>query len=235
MDPTARRGRVLRDDPVTNVDDAYGSFLVYRKLHQDVGLFEEGVKELADDIPMTEELTGAMLAGRFKDGTPVVRPRTPRLADVAVTNDFNYFGDDAGFECLATPISARSTHGSAVSLADLLRRRCRKRRIVRRGVPDGRARAAACARRRAQRCEPQRRSRTAVPVLQADIESQFEFIQRTWVDGSRISAWYFALLEEHRLRSPDRPGERRRPALAEAMGRRADRRTTISFKSAVDA
>jgi Dyp-type peroxidase family len=179
-DPTAKMVRVLRDDPFTNVEDAFGSFLVYRKLHQDVGLFEQRVTQLAAQIPQSEELAGAMLVGRFRDGTPVVSRETP-LGDFSVTNDFNYFVDNANFKCPAHAHIRKVNPRERVPLADLFGEG-RKRRITRRGIPYGKpvpglvdANVPSDANRSADRG-------LLFLCFQANIKTQFEFIQRDWVD-----------------------------------------------------
>jgi Dyp-type peroxidase family len=180
-DPTARLGRVLCDDPFTDEEDAFGSFLVYRKLHQDVGQFEQRVTDLAGAIPMTEELTGAMLVGRFKDGTPVVAANAP-TADFSITNDFNYFGDDAGFKCPAHAHIRKVNPRERIPAADLLGHG-RKRRIVRRGIPYGKPVPGLVE--ASIPSDPNRSADRGLLFLcfQANIKSQFEFIQRTWVDN----------------------------------------------------
>jgi Dyp-type peroxidase family len=180
-DPTARLDLVLRDDPFTNVEDACGSFLVYRKLHQDVGLFEKRVKELAGKIPMSEDLTGAMLVGRFRDGTPVVAQKA-ETADFSVTNDFNYNGDDAGFKCPAHAHIRKVNPRERIPLSEVLGDG-RKRRIVRRGIPYGKPVPGLVE--ESIPSDPNRSADRGLLFLcfQANIKKQFEFIQRTWVDN----------------------------------------------------
>ena len=180
-DPTARLVRVLRDDPFSNVEDAYGSFLVYRKLHQDVGLFERRRDELAAKIPMTPKLTEAMLVGRFRDGTPVAVQDTEN-PDFSITNDFNYFGEDAGFKCPAHAHIRKVNPRERVPLPDLLGEG-RKRRITRRGIPYG----APVPELGAVGVEPDPNRGADRGLLflcfQANIKTQFEFIQRQWIDN----------------------------------------------------
>src|SRR5207245_10254919 len=74
-DPSAPLGLVLVDDPFTSEEDSFGSYLVFRKLQQDVANFNAGVKDLSTRLAADEALTGALVAGRLKDGRQVtLRP-----------------------------------------------------------------------------------------------------------------------------------------------------------------
>jgi len=57
-DPSAPLGLVLVDDPFTSEEDSFGSYLVFRKLQQDVANFNAGVKDLATRLAADEALTG---------------------------------------------------------------------------------------------------------------------------------------------------------------------------------
>jgi Dyp-type peroxidase family len=183
-DPTARLVRVVRDDPFTEVEDACGSFLVYRKLHQDVGLFEQRLTDLAGAIPLSKDLTGAMLVGRFRDGTPVVTEKA-QTADFSVTNDFNYNGDSAGFKCPAHAHIRKVNPREKIPLEDILGAG-RKRRITRRGIPYGKPVPGLVEANIPS--DPDRSADRGLLFLcfQANIKTQFEFIQRTWVDNPKF-------------------------------------------------
>ncbi len=89
----------LVPDPGAPDGFSFGSFFVFRKLEQDVRQFKLREQEIADILELTgedRELAGAMLVGRFEDGTPVTlsdRPRGQKLP-----NDFNY-AEDPGSRC----------------------------------------------------------------------------------------------------------------------------------------
>ena len=79
-----------------------GTFMVYRKLAQDVPAFERLVRAAADEhFDGDVELVAAKLAGRWRDGSPLMlhpwidRGRGPR----EVLNDFRYGGDELGRSC----------------------------------------------------------------------------------------------------------------------------------------
>ena len=80
-------------------DTAVGSFLVYRKLEQDVAGFHEAEKEVADKLGLVgedRERAGAMMVGRFRDGTPLTRHSSGRGR---LDNDFDYTDDSLGGKC----------------------------------------------------------------------------------------------------------------------------------------
>ena len=183
-DPTAKLVRVLRDDPFTDVEDAFGSFLVYRKLHQDVGLFERRLNDLAGQIGQSKELAGAYLVGRFPDGTPVEKKDAPQ-GDFSVTNNFNYFKSGADFRCPAHAHIRKVNPRERVPLPDVLGEG-RKRRITRRGIPYGKPVPGLV-----DDGVPSDANRSADRGLlflcfQANIKTQFEFIQRDWVDNAKF-------------------------------------------------
>ncbi|MES2651065.1 MAG: Dyp-type peroxidase [Bacteroidota bacterium] len=103
-------GRLLVKELGNGEDDLFGSYLVFRKLEQDVKGFKDAEKNrgpLGMGLPEVlnssdqadDELPGAMIVGRFENGTPVnmmdnafePNPHHP-------TNDFSYEGDP-GLKC----------------------------------------------------------------------------------------------------------------------------------------
>lgn len=62
----------LKNENLPLLFDAYwGSYLVFRKLEQDVGLFEKEVGRLSSHLGISKPLAEAQIMGRFKDGTPL--------------------------------------------------------------------------------------------------------------------------------------------------------------------
>ena len=49
--------------------DQFGSYLVFRKLEQHVGRFNRKIKRLSNTLGISEELAGAQVIGRFKNGS----------------------------------------------------------------------------------------------------------------------------------------------------------------------
>ncbi len=102
--PKAGPNLVLVEDP--NVDTynqgpAYGSYLVFRKLEQNVRGFQEHLNELANTLPLQghdRQRGEALVMGRFRDGTPVVLQSTPGMSD-PVLNNFDFTKDPQGLKC----------------------------------------------------------------------------------------------------------------------------------------
>jgi Dyp-type peroxidase family len=177
-DPSASLSLVLVDDPFTGEENAFGSYLVYRKLHQNVGLWVERVKATATAIGHTVNLAGAMAVGRFKDGTPVVDFEAPASE---YTNDFAFkVLDPKGFRCPAhAHVRKVNPRGTTPSTSDTSER---GRRIARRGIPYGKPMPGVCD---ALDTDPDPAAQRGLLFMcfQSNVEKQFEFIQRTWVDN----------------------------------------------------
>lgn len=227
-DPGARLSLVLADDPLTSEVDAFGSYLVYRKLGQDVARFEAQVAALAARLGVSPELAGAMVVGRFKDGTPIVRSGAPGMGDF---NNFNFREDREGAKCpFHAHIRKVNPRGTtpATSLEDE-----RRRRIARRGIPYGRPLPGVAD-------EPRADPDPSIPrgllflCFQSNIGAQFEFIQRTWVDNEHFPTGVltFGILQRDTGDDPligqDRDEAQRWPR---AWGSRD--KTTINFEAAV--
>lgn len=177
-DPGASLDLVLVPDPFTEAPDAYGSYLVYRKLAQDFDLFESRVAACATALGVDKDLAGAMTVGRFKDGTPVVDSKVP---DSKYLNDFMFDeDDDDGFRCPRhahiRKVNPRGTT-PMTSLEDE-----RRRRIVRRGIPYGKPSPTIGSDSTETQTGPAERGLLFM-CFQASIKKQFQFIQRTWVDN----------------------------------------------------
>jgi Dyp-type peroxidase family len=169
-DPVGNLSLVLTADPHTKVEDSFGSYFVFRKLEQNVEGFNLGVADLAGKLGVDQNLAGAFCVGRFKDGTPVTLQGTDGLGAV---NNFEYKSNDkSGSKCPAhahiRKVNPRGTTPFTSSNSE------RNRRIVRRGIPYGKANS-------------QNPPREGVGLLfmcyQRDINEQFGFIQRTWADN----------------------------------------------------
>jgi len=78
-----------------------GSYFIFRKLEQNVRRFKEAEDELAAALGLTgedAERAGALLVGRFEDGTPLTS-QAAAGANSPVMNNFNYDSDDQGVKC----------------------------------------------------------------------------------------------------------------------------------------
>ena len=182
--PGARLSLVLVDDPLTAASDAFGSYLVYRKLAQDVASFNRSVQRLAAELCVAPELAGAYTVGRFKDGTPVALSEQPTSAgEYSKKNDFDFSNDAGGARCPFHAHVRKANPRGTTPLTSLEGEK--RRRIARRGIPYG---------------PPMTGVADNLPIddnpstprgllflcFQANIEDQFEFIQRTWVDNKHF-------------------------------------------------
>lgn len=160
-DPATPLHVVLTRDPHGASADSYGSFLVFRKLQQDVPRFERGVRDMASALGVTSEVAGAMVVGRFKDGTPLAVSRSGGLGPI---NDFSYRDDPEGGRCpFASHVRRVNPRGELDHVAHLPDWR---NRIARRGVPYGRPGDADVG--------------LLFMCFQSDIAHQFELIQGNW-------------------------------------------------------
>jgi Dyp-type peroxidase family len=155
------------------------SFMVWRKLHQDVATFRAQLAEQAATLGLDEELLAAKLVGRWRDGSPLaLRPDAPDPVlgnDKDRANDFRYGNDAKG---LRTPRGAHVRRANPRDALGWEARLSARHRILRRGMPygsplpdgepdDGAARG------------------LLFVCLQASIARQFEIVQERWCnDGN---------------------------------------------------
>ena len=100
-DPGAGPDLVLVQDPYGRNGCDSGSYLVFRKLEQHVRAFKEYEQQFAQALGLTGEdvkRAGALVMGRFEDGTPVVLKCTPGMS-APVPNHFTYDEDPDGQKC----------------------------------------------------------------------------------------------------------------------------------------
>lgn len=98
-DPKFPLGTALVRDPGVKGDPtAFGSYFIFRKLEQRVQAFKTREQEVADILKLgtARELAGAMIVGRFEDGTPVTL--SDKARNLKPQNDFDYTGDP-GIRC----------------------------------------------------------------------------------------------------------------------------------------
>ena len=156
-----------------------GSYLVFRKLEQDVAAFHQYSRDHAKGRdPM---YVASKMVGRWPSGLPLVQypdADDPERAEVAAAtgnlNSFNYARTDpAGLRCPIGSHIRRMNPRDAMEnrLPDASDHDVRRHQILRRGTayppPDANDR------------EPKRQGLLFV-CINADIRRQFEFLQQTW-------------------------------------------------------
>jgi Dyp-type peroxidase family len=100
--PGANLDQVLLADPLASAHaNAYGSYFVFRKLEQNVAAFKAREAELAQQLGLfgeDAERAGALVVGRFEDGTPLAVYEQP-IGASKVLNNFNFTTGNNGQRC----------------------------------------------------------------------------------------------------------------------------------------
>jgi Dyp-type peroxidase family len=100
-DPEFSLGAALLKDPSTTDTVSFGSYFIFRKLEQNVQGFKRQEQVLATKLGFADrekrELAGALVVGRFEDGTPVTLSNETKSANPP--NDFNYDNDTPASRC----------------------------------------------------------------------------------------------------------------------------------------
>jgi Dyp-type peroxidase family len=98
--PNADLTQVLVPDPAAPDPTAhFGSYFIFRKLEQNVRRFRQSEHDLAVGLGITDaDRAGAMIVGRFRDGTPLTLQRADSAAD-PIMNNFTYDSDVNGDKC----------------------------------------------------------------------------------------------------------------------------------------
>jgi Dyp-type peroxidase family len=158
-----------------------GSYMVVRKLHQDVALFNWYLKQMAGGKPEREEEIAAKIVGRWRNGEPLIPSRTPddeRDPKKPQTwiNNFRYADDPEGLRCPLGAHIRRANPREDFLLAPGGEFTMRHR-IIRRGMPYGEPLA--------DPLKDDGGERGLMFVcFQSKLEAQFEFIQQRWLlDG----------------------------------------------------
>ena len=168
---------VLPGAPPPDELSANGSYLVYRKLRQDVAEFRSRLAASARLYSGGEELLAAKIVGRWRDGTPVdlsaAGPDPAIVADEQRNNAFGYSGDGDGLRC---PIGAHVRRANPRDSLPFEGQLVNRHRLIRRGIPYGEPLAPGSA-------DDGNDRGVIFMCLQASIARQFEFIQSQWLGG----------------------------------------------------
>ena len=179
-DPSAPLNQFVLADPLKA--GGFGSFFVFRKLEQNVAGFKASEAALAEQLGLTgadEERAGAMVVGRFEDGTPLTLQH--REDGVPVVNDFSYTADADGSRC---PLHGhiRKTNPRGASPGGLAFDKSVQ--MARRGITYG-----------CRMQHPDTREFIDLPndgvgllfmSYQASIEGQFQFMQTQWANSENF-------------------------------------------------
>lgn len=153
-----------------------GSYFVFRKLEQNVLRFKLKEQAVADALGLAggaRELAGAMMVGRFEDGTPVVLRNEAGIGG-GVPNNFNYDDDLAGIKCPfhahVRKTNPRGTGGFEPHPDE------RRHLMARRGITYGE-------REEGMGDQPEQDVGLLFMSYQASLENQFEFTQIQWANS----------------------------------------------------
>ena len=183
--PFAPLKLVLVKDPSVATPDSFGSYFVFRKLEQNVRAFKVAEQAIATALGLVEEedreFAGALVVGRFEDGTPVTLLPKDGLIGSGAANNFNYSKDLAGLRC---PFQAhiRKSNPRGTGGAEPLAGE-KAHIMARRGIPFGLREVTP-----AIDSQPEQFPSGGVGLLfmsfQANLATQFEFIQKAWVNNA---------------------------------------------------
>ena len=165
-----------------------GTFLVYRKLHENVASFDGYIAASAEtysklmNVPVADarEIIKAKMAGRWSDGVPLAVAPTIEMwkafnaQPVGPDNltryvDFRYGDDPEGLKCPVTSHTRRTnTRDGLTGNSSALNNR---RRILRRGVPYGTTSQ-----------DDTNEHGIIFLAMCANLSRQFEFVQQQWLN-----------------------------------------------------
>lgn len=197
-DPSAPLKLALIKDPFTDEEDCFGSYLVFRKLEQNVKKFKSLEKQLAVSLGLSDAESGragALIVGRFKNGVPVILSGSPDVGESTQLNNFNYNIDDPSLKDIHNrthnkcPYHAhiRKTNPRGDTVRGLIDEPELNHRIVRRGITYG-ARESDDSNQPTLGDEPETGVGLLFVCFQANIPKQFGFIQSQWVNESMFPA-----------------------------------------------
>ena len=124
--------------PLPTVVARGGSYLVYRKLHQNIATFRRFLKEEGAKYPGGEELLAAKLVGRWRNGAPLeLSPTEPptdpdHVKALINDNEFRYADDMEGVRC---PMGAHVRRTNPRDHLGFEGKMTNRHRILRRGCP----------------------------------------------------------------------------------------------------
>ena len=157
------------------------TFMVVRKLEQDVAGFRTYVRGQARRFGRDERWLAAKIIGRWQNGSPLAsnpdRPGPPASDNRETINQFRYGEDPHGVAC---PLGAHVRRSNPRDALGWEGRPTQRHRMLRRGVSYGRSL-------RDGVTEPDGHERGLMFVCyQASIERQFEFVQQQWLGDGNV-------------------------------------------------
>jgi Dyp-type peroxidase family len=162
--------------PIPHLLANNGTFMVYRKLHQNVATFRRYLDEKGNHYAGGKEKLASKFLGRWRDGTPVeLSPDAPKqeiVNDKQRNVNFTFGNDLDGTRC---PIGAHVRRTNPRDAFGFNGRLVNRRRITRRGLPYGPYAP------EDQPVQDDGEHGIIFMVLNASLFRQFEFVQQQWV------------------------------------------------------
>jgi Dyp-type peroxidase family len=163
--------------PIPHLLARNGTFMVYRKMHQNVATFRKFLDEQGRLYPGGMEKLASKFIGRWRDGTPIElspdHPDPALVADKDRNTNFTYGNDLSGLRC---PIGAHIRRGNPRDAFGFNSELVNRRRIMRRGLPYGEY---------VPEDQPVRDEDDRGIIfmaLNASLFRQFEFVQQQWIE-----------------------------------------------------
>ena len=195
--PNPDPGPLSRSGPSRWTTD--GSYLVLRRLAQDVLGFRKQLNDLAGANGLTEDLMGAKLMGRYKSGYPLMQREFHRQSAIppgadpgkvfpalnksdTLNNNFRFGNDPSGDVCpFAAHIRKANPRDEIISneAADS-ESQVQTHRLLRRGIPFG---ASFGALRGGEANDPRG---LLFVCFQKNIQKQFEHVQTQWINNANF-------------------------------------------------
>ena len=163
-----------------------GTYVVFRKLYQDVAAFRRYLVTAAkalygSDDQYHQDLAAAKIMGRWRSGCPL--DLSPDKDDPAIAadpqrrNNFSYAGDEQGLRC---PFGAHLRRSNPRATPLKRATAVRRHRLIRRGVEYGPPLKDGAV-------QDDGIDRGLINLfIQADIDRQFEFVQKEWMKGGEF-------------------------------------------------
>jgi Dyp-type peroxidase family len=167
----------IQRSPISKDLTKGSTFLVFRKLEQDVAGFRAFLQHQRPQDRKGQEALAAQVVGRWRNGTPLVlSPETPRAVhDEATLNDFRYAADDPRGEKCPLGAHIRRTNPRDIGGRDNVRRH----RLLRRGISYGGPLL------EEDGLSDEKRGLLFIAAM-SRIEMQFEVIQADWINGGEF-------------------------------------------------
>ena len=163
--------------PVPHLLASNGSFMVYRKLHQNVATFRRYIDEKGALYGGGKEKLAAKIIGRWRDGTPVeLSPDAPNqelVKDKQRNVNFTFGHDVGGERC---PVGAHIRRTNPRDAFGFNGKLINRRRITRRGLPYGQYVP------QDQPVRDEDEHGIIFMALNTSLFRQFEFVQQQWIE-----------------------------------------------------